>query len=298
MMKDRNNKLAILGERSVQRILYRTHYELDLRLQGCKYYEVYSTHGDVETQLSEVDLIEKWITADGVEHTKAHEVKCEEMTVTGDGGYFVKEKLEKGIGWALHREKTQGGFKIRGTGNVFIETEQDVPKGYPATENNKGWAIVLKETEAEANKKYTDGRDVWFVQYTPKDVPVDTFTDPDTGEQYIHTRADLEPYNYFTALQMPDTYITMLFAFDIFKEMKLDLKESYKKDRPNVVSRGYAVPIMELYNMDQLKDRILRKEDNGVTFHQDKDVWTLEKDISDDWTEDDYKIEPLKNDRY
>lgn len=313
-MADNYDKLGVLGERCVQRILCRTHYEFQLRPEGCRSYKVYSTRQDKETQQGEVDLIEEWISADGEKHTKAHEVKCERITFVGDG-YGVKRNLEEAIGWALCREKVEGtatangikmekkpGFRIRGTGNAFIEMQQDVPEGQEVQAKNKGWAVVLAETEDAVMEKYTDGRDLWLVQYTPRDVPEFDFQVPETGIRYQGEYEWAEPYNYFTALQMPSSVIANMIRFDKLDKYCVRTARKTRMDwktgkEYTVVSQGHTIPIVDLYNMDLLEDeRFGRKDERTQTvFHQAKEVWACEpKDINEDWTAEDYVIDAIE----
>lgn len=303
-MADCCEKLGILGERSVQRLLCRTHYWGKLMAEGCPAYKVYSTRANKEMQKNEVDLIEEWIDANGEVHQKGHEVKCERIPYDWNN---VNKSLDEKIGWLVYREKleqtiTEDGdiklkkkadFRIRGTGNVFVEMEQDVPEGQKPTEKNKGWAVILMETEAAMKKCFSDGRDIWFVQYTPRDVPRIDFQDPDTGVWYRGEDKFGEPYNYFTALQMPDSTIT-----GILRQIE-NGGRSYtlravprKRGGKKYVSRGYTIPITDLYNINLLSDKRIGKEDKRThaIFHRDREVWAWEKNIDEEWSDEDYII--------
>ena len=306
-MADFNDKLGTLGERSVQRILCRTHY-CKLNAEGCSAYKVYSTRANKEMQKNEVDLIEEWIDASGNIHQKGHEVKCEKPPYNG---IRDNQKLNHEIGWVVRREKLEQtitedgdiklnkkeGFKITGTGNIFVEVEQDVPEGQEATKKNKGWAVVLMETEAAMKKCFSDGRDIWFVQYTPRDVPRNDFQDIDTGVWYRGEDKFGEPYNYFTALQMPDSTITGILRQIENGERSYTLRAVQRKRwGKKYTSRGYTIPITDLYNMNLLSDKKFGREDERThaVFHQDQESWAAEKkDIGEKWSDKDYIIEPI-----
>lgn len=288
------DKIGILGERSVQNVLYENHFK-ELYAQGVRLYVVYSTRGmGKEYQDREIDLIEEWKDAKGKRHKKAHEVKCEPTTL--DYSSYGKEELvpEMGVLYASvmtnqpitiedegdAEEAIPGEWKPKPTGNYIVEDYRN------------GWLYKVRTSKAFMHDKgFTDGRDIWFVSYVPKPQKEEIrIEDTQTGKAWFVEPANgREPERGFPMLSIPD-------------EKLIGFIDTHKRElETTFANKGkYKVPMAKLYPdiyMDEGTRRVIfgkECEQTGAKLYLDMGAWLREKSPCEEWTDDDLKIKPLR----
>ena len=339
---DYTGQLGALGERSVIRVLSERRFSTAFSLRkedkgkaaALKSYKIYGT--DEDLQQKEVDLIEEWMGADGVKHVKAHEVKCENDTLN----FYKNGRLDKKSVDTLEAICKAGvrytdGWKPMPTGNFFIELVQGCAikdkdtykarlrgKGYfdakkIVPRDLWGWALVALDEEDNVKARLSkdgaiyEGRDIWFVSYTPKPEPDKiTMEDPQTGERiYVIDPEDPErkrktdkidlnrgrqPERGFMLTQLPldrlYEYLTLEF------DNKLPLMDSKKSNKASI---GLLFPFGKIYPevpIDEDGTILTGYTDakSGATLYNDLGVWATEKkDTGDNWTRADFEIKPF-----
>ena len=327
-MADQYDKLGILGERSVMRVLLQHSYR-NLHAQGIMWYKLYSTRGTA-LQGKEIDLIEKWKDASGRIHMKGHEVKCENTTLNFDKTW-LNDQSKAALAAAYStgvEDPSRVKWACTPTGNYFIELVQSVDKktAYACKaeyDENKSvfdvslqsgwyWAFgegikTVKEYQDSDGDRFTDGRDIWFVSYTPKpDVQKTTVTkhttlycDPDTGEigekqnnaeNYVLTA---EPARGFMVMQLPDNGThDQLDRYVFGGALYCSTTENKNTGKYSV---GLLLPIAKLYPVFPTSDtgRIVSgyaDKNSGAVLYNDLEVWANEKDVGEVWNAQDATI--------
>lgn len=306
-MPDTYDKLGILGERSVMRVLLQ-HSFRNLRAAGIKEYTIYSTRGTA-LQKKEVDIIEKWIDASGKMHTKGHEVKCEKTTLDYDTSNKSKaERMELEAAFVTGApDVSKEHWTCKPTGNYFIELVQSVTKEQAEShikEYNKthsaldvtrdnGWYPAFEEAAAVIEDSFTEGRDIWFVSYTPKPKRK-KIKDEQTGEVYYVKPT--EPARGFIVMQLPDDGgHDQLYKYVYGETLKASKAEN---THTGLWSMGLLLPIKKLYPCFPIgeNERIVSgcaHRKSGAVLYNDLAVWANEKGLWEKWTKEDTIIEPF-----
>ena len=297
------DKIGILGERSVQHILYQTHFMLELHPQGVELYAVYSTreekYADYQTQ--EIDLIEEWKDAAGKKHKKAHEVKCEPSTLEHESGsekladdmrvWFASVMKNKPI--TIEDNKEQEEQKEQKKQEEPEEDWTPKPTGnYIVEDNLNGWLYKVRNSKKfMEDKGFTDGRDIWFVSYVPKPKQrTESIKDPETGDEYcVDPTIGRQPERGFPMLSIPD-------------EKLIRFIDANKKQLKSMFTQKgkYKLPMWKLYPdifMDEKTQQVVfgvECKETGAKLFLDWDVWKREKSPDETWTEEDLKIEIRK----
>lgn len=318
---DTYDKLGILGERSVMRVLI-LHSFRNLRAAGIKEYAIYSTRG-TSLQGKEIDLIEEWTDGRGEKHKKAHEVKCEKSTLDFHNKVVSKKYDAAFTTGAVDVSKVK--WTCKPTGKYFIELVQNVSsaEAYKYRDeynlehspldvsNVNGWYPAFAAAAGIVEEQFTDGRDIWFVSYTPKPkVRKTTVTDHtklyydlDTG---IITEKRGSEGDYVLAAEPPRGFIVMQLPdngehdqlFEYVYGGSLEAKPS-KNNYTGKWSMGLLLPIKTLYPNFPMGEngRIVSGEadtKSGAVLYNDLAVWANEKDITEPWSADDGVIEPFR----
>ena len=287
------DKVSILGERSVQRVLYENHFK-ELYAQGVRMYEVLSTRGmGKKYQEREIDLIEEWKDANGKKHKKAHEVKCEPATL--DYNEYGNSKIAAEMGVLYASVMTNQPITIEddeGAVKACLDGWEPKPTGNYIIEDYKGgWLYKVRTSRAFMNDdEFTDGRDIWFVSYVPKPQKKEIrVEDTQTGEVWWVDPADgREPDRGFPMLSIPDVKL-----IEFIDAHKAELKTIFTN------TKKYKVPMVKLYPDiyvdEETKHVVFGVEcpQTGATLYLDKGAWQKEKNLSEDWTNDDLTIKPL-----
>ena len=302
---DEDDKKSILGERSVQHVLYETHYMLELKPQGVEKYVVYSTRekkGNYNE--NEIDLIEEWKDANGVKHKKAHEVKCEPATFESERG---SDKRASELDVLFRAVMTNKPINLSdGHGGEFFEDWEPMPTGnYIIEDYKRGWlGKVRNSTEFMAEKHFTDGRDIWFVSYVPKPDIQKTIIENHTRLYYdSNTKATTEiseDGNDYILEREPSRGFLMACISD---KKFIQWFDAHKAELETTAANKnkYKLPLEKLYpdiprdNKTGLVVFGIESRNTGAKWYLDKKVWEREaKDYKEEWTDDDLKIEMIK----